>query len=215
MTTTTTAAGGAAAGSPTSAAKTSRHRGVGWCRQKQKWRAKICVEGEHRHLGLFDDEDEAAQAYAAACRDLGRDPDPAQSSRHVGVSWLKGEEKWRAQIKVDGKSQSLGCFDDEDEAARAYQAAARGAGPNPARKRRHEAAAGESAELALESAPSSPSPAPRSPRPPPAPRKLTGDATERVAAPPPKRPRLVAAQPRAEQPLAARQRRRRPRATAA
>ena len=55
--TTTTAAGGAA-GSPTSAAKTSRHRGVSWERPKQKWRAKIYANGKDRHLGLFDDEDE-------------------------------------------------------------------------------------------------------------------------------------------------------------
>ena len=132
-TTTTTAAGGAAAGSPTSAAKTSRHRGGSWERQKQKWRAKIGANGKDRHLGLFDDEDEAARAYAAACRELGRDPRaaPAQSSAHRGVAWNKGRQRWVATIKVDGKSRHLGSFHDEDEAARAYGAACREIGRGP------------------------------------------------------------------------------------
>jgi hypothetical protein len=45
------------------------------------------------------------------------------SSKYVGVSWDKARAKWLAQINIEGKSKNLGCFDDEEDAARAYDAA--------------------------------------------------------------------------------------------
>jgi hypothetical protein len=44
-------------------------------------------------------------------------------SRYKGVS--RNREKWQARIKVDGKQSHLGIFTDEEDAARAYDAAAR------------------------------------------------------------------------------------------
>lgn len=41
-----------------------------------------------------------------------------------GVSWHKGDKKWRAVIQVQGKEHALGKFDTLDEAALAYQQAA-------------------------------------------------------------------------------------------
>lgn len=49
------------------------------------------------------------------------------SSRFKGVSFAKGRGKWQAHIRLDGKSVSLGRFDSEEDAARAYDAAARDA----------------------------------------------------------------------------------------
>jgi AP2 domain len=45
------------------------YRGVGWHKQAGKWRAYIEVDKKLRHLGLFDDPWEAAQAYNAAARE--------------------------------------------------------------------------------------------------------------------------------------------------
>jgi hypothetical protein len=47
-------------------------------------------------------------------------------SEFVGVSWAKRERKWQARISHDGKTQRLGSFDDDREAARAVDTAARG-----------------------------------------------------------------------------------------
>jgi hypothetical protein len=46
-------------------------------------------------------------------------------SKIVGVSWYKKDRKWKAQIRHDGKMHNLGSFDDEHEAARAVDTAAR------------------------------------------------------------------------------------------
>ncbi|GAJ01158.1 unnamed protein product [marine sediment metagenome] len=42
------------------------------------------------------------------------------SSRYKGVSWRKRTRKWRAYIWINGRQKQLGCFDEEEEAARAY-----------------------------------------------------------------------------------------------
>jgi hypothetical protein len=45
------------------------------------------------------------------------------SSKYTGVSWCKGNNKWRATIYIGNKIKHLGYFTDEYEAHLAYQRA--------------------------------------------------------------------------------------------
>ena len=52
----------------------------------------------------------------------GRGGGVSKSSRFRGVSWNKGAKKWMVQIRVDGKTKTIGYFADEVNAAHAYDA---------------------------------------------------------------------------------------------
>ncbi len=49
---------------------TSGYKGVCWHKQSKKWCANIQVNGKKQHLGLFDDIEEAKQAYIAKATEL-------------------------------------------------------------------------------------------------------------------------------------------------
>lgn len=48
--------------------RSSQFKGVCWHKQRQRWMARIHVNGQQRHLGLFEIEEDAACAYAAAAK---------------------------------------------------------------------------------------------------------------------------------------------------
>lgn len=50
-----------------------KYRGVYWHGRAHKWCAQISVNGHVRHLGLFEDPEDAAAAYDAAAKDAWAD----------------------------------------------------------------------------------------------------------------------------------------------
>lgn len=54
-----------------------------------------------------------------------RKPNLKHSSEYRGVYWAKDKRKWVSEIKVNKKHVRLGCFENEQEAAIAYDEAAR------------------------------------------------------------------------------------------
>jgi len=52
-------------------------------------------------------------------------PKRPKSSIFRGVTWVRARRRWQASIQVEGKSLFLGQFDNEEDAARAYNDAAR------------------------------------------------------------------------------------------
>lgn len=101
--------------------KTSKYPGVTWQKEPGKWSARIMIDGRVRSLGLFSDEEKAADAYLNACDNPEMIP-PIQikTSRYPGVDWHKKTGKWRARVRVDGEQYHIGVFSNEVEAAQAY-----------------------------------------------------------------------------------------------
>jgi hypothetical protein len=58
----------------------SRYQGVHWVVAAGKWRAAMMVGGRNTHVGLFDDEADAARAYAEAKARVGRGLAPARKA---------------------------------------------------------------------------------------------------------------------------------------
>ena len=52
-------------------------------------------------------------------------PRPYRYQKYRGVNWETRASKWRVQITVDGIRQHVGYYDDEEDAARAFDDAAR------------------------------------------------------------------------------------------
>jgi hypothetical protein len=118
---------------------TSKYKGVSWYKKRKKWRVQIMVDSEYKELGLFYDEISAARCYNywakvyfkefAVLNDVEEIEEsewrkneyvPKFYSKYYGVTYDKRGNKWVARTWYDNKRIDVGYFDDELEAARAY-----------------------------------------------------------------------------------------------
>lgn len=60
----------------------SQHKGVSWHKHKKRWIASIKLQGKSYHLGYFDTEREAAEAYDHKAREL--------FGEHASTNFTKG-----------------------------------------------------------------------------------------------------------------------------
>ncbi|ASN71810.1 putative homing endonuclease [uncultured Caudovirales phage] len=124
---------------------TSKYKGVCWSKRDKRW--LVSVQDSLRNIRIqrfCDSEDEAALVYNSIAKELygdecylnviGKDnsatetqhklsdkkPRTISRKKYKGTSWLKRDKCWVAIILNDSKPITLGYFDNEIEAARAY-----------------------------------------------------------------------------------------------
>eukprot|EP00985_Skeletonema_marinoi_P030621 scaffold32934_cov175-Skeletonema_marinoi.AAC.5 len=128
----------------------SKYVGVSFNKLMNKWQAQIMIDGKQRHIGCYENEEEAAVDYARAVFKfkgqgaLGKARDQNSSfidlsdvppqppipksacrvkegaSKYTGVSFHKPMKKWQAQIDIEGKNRHIGNYENEGEAAVDY-----------------------------------------------------------------------------------------------
>jgi hypothetical protein len=80
---------------------------------------------DHRNRNGLDNRRENLRLATYSQNNCNKAKRKNTSSRFVGVSFDKRQKRWAAYINHDGKRTSLGRFDIEENAAHAYDAAAR------------------------------------------------------------------------------------------
>lgn len=108
--------------------KTSQYEGVWYHKDTKKYGSNIQVNGKLYALGYFEKEEDASIMYNNAIiainedtfekffEEVSNNKKLKYSSSHVGVSFHKATNKWRAYKKINGKTKHLGIFLTENEA---------------------------------------------------------------------------------------------------
>ena len=107
----------------------SKYVGVYWNINSLKWNSSIRYDSTSIHLGLFDNEKDASDAYQKALSKIENgsfNPNDYKikfSSKYKGVNLDKRVNKWMARITIKGSRKFLGQFKTEKEAYEAQQKA--------------------------------------------------------------------------------------------
>ena len=90
-------------------------------------RAQGAREAQHAGLSIVRPVGVGAPTFLARAPSVQRRAvvrSQSRSSKYRGVSWHKGNRRWTAQIRWSGKQHHLGSWGNEEDAAKAYDAAA-------------------------------------------------------------------------------------------
>ena len=104
----------------------SNFTGVSWHKQTKKWQSRILIINKDKHLGFFDNELEASEYYKNAVIAINNNQEvivkkPSYASNYKGVYRNVKNNKWTAQIRINGIFKYLGSFDNEIDAHNTYQ----------------------------------------------------------------------------------------------
>ena len=105
---------------------TSKHKGVSWNTNLNKWRSKITINKEEIHLGYFETETEAYENYVKALENyknnktIPKRRNIKKSSKYKGVSFKKQSKSWVAIVKINGKPKQIGSYNTEYDAFIGY-----------------------------------------------------------------------------------------------
>jgi hypothetical protein len=115
--------------------KSSKFKGVSFDKKSKKWAAYIRINYKQIHIGYFANENEAARAYDIKAKEIFGNfaftnnieesiiPHPIKisfTSDFRGVHWDSQTQKWRVHLKIRNKVLCGGRFNNEIEAAKAY-----------------------------------------------------------------------------------------------
>ena len=78
---------------------------------------KICVD----HINFIRDDNRLENLQLLTNRENSSKRKEKGSSKYTGVFWSTWNGYWMAAIRIDGKKKHLGCFEDEEEAGKAYK----------------------------------------------------------------------------------------------
>jgi len=121
-----------AAASTAEIGKSSEFYGVTWHAGKGKWIANVWRGGTKHHIDYYAVEKDAALAVDDWLLEHGEDRvnfdaegnrivrQSTDSSIYRGVTPGKRKGSWKAQIRVDQKTENLGHYDTQEEAAEAF-----------------------------------------------------------------------------------------------
>jgi hypothetical protein len=105
----------------------SKFTGVYFHGTHKKWCSAIRILKEKIHLGAFEKEEDAAEAYNVALYNWENHKTKPEKKKfgsiYKGVTYFKARDKWVAKIKLNGKLTHIGIFKTELEANYAFQEA--------------------------------------------------------------------------------------------